>query len=131
MAKKSRKKSAPKSKTTKDRRIALRPFVSAGELYVSSKGEAELVPLSLFQTENGNIVFRVGETTYWFGSDGVYDGPEVRAEGTDEDRAKLAQLLMVAGDNKGKAPATSYFMPGSAGHAAETALWPVAKKDLS
>lgn len=103
--------------------IVLKPFVSAGELFVDTKGNPSLVPLSLFQTESGSIILRVGENTYWFDEDGVYDGPEARFP-SPPDAKHVAALLEESTRNRGRAPAEAYFEPGCPGHDAETALWP-------
>lgn len=105
--------------------VRIRPFVSAGEIFVHGDGKTwETLPLSVFPSGDNTIV-RIGRTTYWFREDGAYDGPEAMTKGMEEAEASsLGEALGRCKHNRGRAPGYAYFAEGSRGHDAETSLWP-------
>lgn len=108
-------------------RIArLQTFVSSGECFkLPGSDVVHVVPVQLFRTKSGTIL-RIGDTTFWFDENGVYDGPEfIFPEGiTDEQALALAEKLDAAVKNRNRAPEKAYFNVDSDGHDAEVAEWP-------
>ena len=50
---------------------------SLGEVFMMPDNTVELLPIELIPLEDGRVVFRVGNTTYWFAADGSYEGAEM------------------------------------------------------
>lgn len=106
------------------RRLAIRPFVSPGEVFVHADGTTwERAPMQAFRTGDF-IVIRIGRNAYYFdATSGEYDGPEAAVDPAI-DQAALAAALEASAAERGGPPATPYFQPGSKGFAAEVAGWP-------
>lgn len=78
---------------------------SLGEIFLNPDGTVELKPIELIPFADGSMVFRVGETTYWFGKDGEYEGAEIHTVSSDPlYRESVARLMKQAQSNFGKAP---------------------------
>lgn len=115
--------------------IYLKPFVSAGEVFrLPGSSEIHILPMQLFQVPSGTIL-RIGDMAYHFDRNGVYDGVETKLRGVPEIQEKLNEVADLLADcereNRGNAPNTTYFEPGSPGYAAETGGWPKRSKDVS
>lgn len=120
--------------------LGLKPFVSAGEVFMHEDGETfEVAPLSLFQLEDGQVVLRIGRNTYWFDPDGNYDGPECvtppvpgASSMSDEEIIRrsnrrfkpLMDALTQCKQHRNQRPKMAYFETGTPGYRAETAIWP-------
>ena len=102
--------------------VKLKPFVSAGEVFLAPDGKVYKVALSLFPLkDNRGVALRVGNTVYFFNEDGSYDGPEMKADRGNIEQ--LTSLLAECAENKSGLPSDTYFEPGCAGYEAETAIW--------
>lgn len=78
---------------------------SLGEIFLNPDGTVELKPVELVPLQDGTVVFRVGETTYWFGPDGKYEGAEISVVSDDPlYRESIQRLMNEARRNIGRAP---------------------------
>lgn len=105
----------------------LQTFVSAGEcIKLPGSDVVHMVPMQLFRTKGGGTILRIGDTTFWFDENGVYDGPEfVFPKGvTDEQAEAIAEMLDAAVKNRNRAPEKAYFDHGCDGRDAEVEGWP-------
>jgi hypothetical protein len=91
----------------------LMKFQSQGEVFMLPDGTPTLLAFEILPMENGALVIRIGETTYWFAADGKYDGVEVNTICSDPlFEETLNRLLERGKSNRGKAPEPYFTLPG-------------------
>ena len=101
------------------------PMMHRGVALVHDDGVTiEMAPMQIWRQKNGTTVLRLGRNTFYFNDDGTYDGSE---HAMNAGSPQLEEALKISAENRGLAPDTPYFPPGSPGHAEETRAWPSAK----
>ena len=110
----------------------LKAFVSRGEPVLREDGTMDMVPVQLIDKGDGRSILRVGNTTFWFDEHGNYDGTEhaFPRRPPDAEMARITDMLEQSPGNRGFAPETPYFQPGSKGYRDEVRGWEEAARDL-
>ena len=117
--------------------VNLEEFTSSGEVFINGEGNITIEPMQLFKTENGQVILRIGNNTYWFYQNDdknshYYDGPEFKvnyeAKYTHKTQSVpgvflidslMPELLAECAKNRGKQPDDTYFSEGSSGFDSE------------
>jgi hypothetical protein len=106
----------------------IQPCVSAGIVFMHEDGKFEMTPFQIFPLKTGGSCIRIGRNAIYFNEDGSFDGTECApprsAVETNEKLDALGEGFQRSGENRGLAPATTYFGEGSPGYEAEVAGWP-------
>jgi hypothetical protein len=85
-------------------------------------GKISMVPLHLFRSAKGSVIFRIGDMTLWFSEEGVFDGPEMKLSGFLVPAYNtVLELLDTAKANVGLPPEDPYFEKGTPGFDSEVA----------
>lgn len=88
-------------------------FQSLGEIFLLPDGTAMLMPVEVIPLEDGQIVLRIGQTTYWFEKDGSYGGAEIKSVCSDPlYEESVVKLLEKALRNRGREPEPYFTLPG-------------------
>ena len=117
--------------------VNLEEFTSSGEVFINGEGNITIEPMQLFKTENGRVILRIGNNTYWFCQNDdknshYYDGPEFKVNfeakythktqsgsGNEFLEMLLPKLIIETAKNVGKQPDDTYFSEGSSGFDSE------------
>lgn len=104
--------------------MRIKPSARRAIPFVTSTGVHEL-PFSVFETDNGMTIIRIGDNTLWFDKNGAFDGTESRLspEGAGAMQAELLAAMERSHAAVGTHPADTYFEEGTNGHTAEVRGW--------
>jgi hypothetical protein len=92
----------------------------------------EMAPFQVWRSSSsGGTVIRIGRNTLFFNEKGEFDGTESAVLATQAEADAFVEAFAVQGKNKGLAPETAYFPPGTAGYADETRAWPAETSEES
>lgn len=106
------------------------PCMSKGVLFLHEDGVTfEMAPFQVWRGASGQTVIRIGNNTFFFSSEGRFDGTEhkcghIEAESIEADAIRAA--LEQGARNRGLAPEEAYYPPGTPGFVEETRAWPEA-----
>ena len=98
------------------------PMVHAGLPILTEHG-VELMPVQVIPNDDGSFEIRIGNNLLMFDKSGRYGGIEGKTVSADKGEAYQA-LLATDDQRRDHAPASSFYQPGTRGHAKETSRWP-------